>query len=303
MKTTQLLWVYQSYMAPNGGAKPHTHEYCHMLCIRKGGLRFTIENECFLLKEGNIVIVPKGCVHSFRNELPQTTDYYEIKFSILSRSVEQTMQDCGQFVWDDPFACRLVEHIAAEYQHRRTFRDESAAAALNTLLYHLTSDSRLLAQSEPQIIDTTGYTPLSKKTINFLCAHYNENLTLDDVSSGIGISKNYLCNAFKRNTGMTVLDCLNMIRVRKAAELIVYSDLPLNLVAQQCGYVSTSHFNRIFSHYAGIPPGQCRRAYSFSLVEQPHRTSGAFMYSVLAGKSISPRTINDFESGANQTKS
>jgi len=209
---------------------------------------------------------------------------------------------CGEFVWNDPFARLLVEHVAEEYQHCRTLSDESASSALNTLLYHLTSKKRLLQQSDPQIIDTTGYSSLSKKTIDFLCAHYSENLTLDDVSSGIKISKNYLCNAFKRNTGMTVLDCLNVIRVRKAAELIVYSDLPLNLVAQQCGYVSTSHFNRVFSRYAGIPPGQCRRAYSFSLVEQSHRTPGAFMYSVLAGKSISPRTINDFESGANQTE-
>ena len=94
-------------------------------------------------------------------------------------------------------------------------------------------------------------------------------------------------------------------RIRKAAELIVYSDLTLTQVAQMCGYVSTSHFNRVFARCVGLPPGQCRRAFSFDLHtggKQTRRTPDSFMYSVLAGKSISPRTIDSFEADGRLTE-
>jgi hypothetical protein len=62
-----------------------------------------------------------------------------------------------------------------------------------------------------------------------------------------------------------------------------------------CGYVSASHFNRVFMRYMGLPPGQCRRAYSFDLVNNSNRAADSFMYSVLAGKSINTAVINDYE--------
>ena len=298
MKKIQLLWVYYSCLTPETSAKSHSHDYWHLICVQ-GALQFTLENADFLLGCGDMVLVPRAGAHSFRNDASEKAAYYEIKFLIPNQALEQALLQCVQPICGDSFACRLVEHVADEYLHHRIMNDDSAASALSTLLYHLTSHRRMIGTGELPAIDTSDCNPLSKKVIDFLTAHYDKNLTLDDISAGVEITKNYLCNAFKRNTGMTILDCLNVIRVRKAAELIVYSDLSLSQVAQRCGYVSTSHFNRVFSRIAGIPPGQCRRAFSFdqlvSGTEQVHRNPGTFMYSVLAGKSISSRTINEFE--------
>ena len=111
----------------------------------------------------------------------------------------------------------------------------------------------------------------------------------------MGVTKNYLCNAFKSNTGITIVDCLNMIRIRKAAEQIVYSDLPLAQVAQMCGYVSVSHFNRVFMRYVGMPPGQCRRAYAYDVTGEDTLVPGGFISSVLTGRPITPEIIREFE--------
>ena len=299
MKKLQLLWVCSSYLTPNASVKSHSHEYCHLLCMREGELVFTLNGSEFAMRAGDIVLVPAGVLHEFQNKTAAKAEYYEIKFTLLNRALEQAVLAGKNYISNDSFACHLVEHVADEYLHNRTMSDDSATAALNTLMFHLTSETRIISEGDAPIIDTSDYSPTAKKVIDYLEANYSRNLTLDDVSAGVGISKNYLCNAFKSNTGITILDCLNMIRVRKAAELIVYSDLSLTQVAKMCGYVSTSHFNRVFSRVAGIPPGQCRRAFSFDCLssgsEQARRNPGTFMYSVLAGKSISPQTINEFE--------
>ena len=297
MKSVQLLWVYHSRLLPDCGMKSHSHEYYHLLCVDNGQLDFMLQDELFSLAPGDLVLVPKGCMHSFRNSSDTPVRYYEIKFTILAQSLSQALRSFTPCVRDDHFACSLVKHIAQEYLNCMSLKDDSAAAALSTLLFHLTAGDRLIQAGEPEVIDTTAFNPLARKVVGFLCAHYAEGIDLDAVSAGVGISKNYLCNAFKHNTGLTILDCLNAIRIRKAAELIVYSDLPLSQVAQMCGYISVPHFNRVFSRYVGLPPGQCRRAYSADLRTndtQPMRSSDAFMYSVLAGKSIAPSTINSY---------
>ena len=299
MNDIQLLWFFSSTMQKGPGVKPHTHDYFHLFCILDGSLTFTLDNETFILNKGDIVLVPKGAVHSFFNEHEAPTTYYEAKFTILGQRLNQILADTTKWVVRDEFAFGLVNHIANEYLYNtRILKDSSALSALQTLIFSLTTEARSVADDTNFFIDVTGYTQLSKKTIAFLTEHYSEDLTLDMISNGVGITKNYLCNAFKRDTSMTIVDCLNMIRIRKAAELIVYSDLPLAQVAHLCGYVSTSHFNRVFLRYVGLPPGQCRRAYPYDLMlraDKLQRNTNDFMYSVLAGKSISSNAISEFE--------
>jgi AraC-like DNA-binding protein len=110
--------------------------------------------------------------------------------------------------------------------------------------------------------------------------------------------------AFKKDTGFTILDCLNTIRIRRAAELIVYSDHGFAQVADMCGFTSVTHFNRVFLKYVGITPGQCRRAYPANILfgtgDGSANPSNRFMYSVLAHKTITPKMIRDL--GTSESK-
>ena len=295
MNDMQLLWVYNSQMAKDTVVKNHTHDYFHLVDIIEGPINFVLGDEEHILKKGDMILVHKGVNHSFRNENDETVSFNEIKFTVLSQPINKMLSITEGKVIHDEFASSLVTLIANEYRLNCNLKDDAAQSALKTLVMHLTAEARRETQAEAGVIDTSGFSKLSKRVIEYLTFHYPENLSLGDISEGVGITKNYLCNAFKNNTGITIIECLNMIRIRKAAEQIVYSDLPLSQVAQMCGYVSVSHFNRVFMRYMGLPPGQCRRAYSFDLVNRTERVDGSFMYSVLAGKSITLSAINEYE--------
>ena len=93
----------------------------------------------------------------------------------------------------------------------------------------------------------------------------------------------------------TVASASALFTPSRAAELIVYSDHSLSQVSSMCGYSSVSHFNRVFLKYAGITPGQARRAYPANILfgfpdraQKPASPSENFMYSVLARKRITP---------------
>ena len=295
MKEIQLLWVHSSQMMPGTAVKNHSHDYFHLIHVTDGRLRFVLADREMDLNAGDMVIVPQGKIHRFSNESAAMVCFHEVKFAVQGQGLPRLLAQDAPFVIRDSFAQKLVSQAAAEYAQNRAMKEEAAQAAISTLVLHLTAQARSLDQQTPGLIDTTGFNKLSCRVIGFLTDHYWENLSLDDISAGVEITKNYLCNAFKLNTGITIIDCLNMIRIRKAAEQIVYSDLPLAEVAQMCGYVSASHFNRVFMRYVGMPPGQCRRAYAYDVAGENARIPGSFISCVLAGKPISQEMLRGFE--------
>ena len=178
--------------------------------------------------------------------------------------------------------------------------DDEATAYLMAILSALGEQERTRQQQSFRYVDASAYSPLSQQIIRYLEEHYAEDLSLDSLAQVMGRNKSYLCAAFKNNTQFTILDCLSMIRIRRAAELVVYSEHSLAQVAQMCGFASVSHFNRVFLKYVGITPGQCRRAYPSGLLfgqwpgGVPERQNN-FMYSVLAQKRITPKMIKDLD--------
>lgn len=296
MKEIQLLWVHDSQMTPGTAVKNHAHDYFHLIDVTAGQMHFFLGEEELYLNPGDMVLVHRGKMHRFSNEGTQAVCFHEIKFTAQGQVLPRFLQSVDAGVIRDSFARQLVAQLAAEFAQNRSLKDEAAQAVLSALVLYLTAPARSQDRQTPGVIDITGYNKLSKRVIAFLTAHYPENLSLDDISAGVGVTKNYLCNAFKLNTGITIVDCLNMIRIRKAAEQIVYSDLPLTEVAQMCGYVSASHFNRVFMRYVGMPPGQCRRAYAYDVTGDDVRIPGAFISSVLAGRPITQEIVREFES-------
>ena len=295
MEEIQLLWAHDSRMLPGTVAKKHTHDYFHLIDVTQGQMQFYLEDTAFCLKEGDMILVCRGKPHSFANEMATDLYFREVKFSVYGQLLPQFLQAAEPGVVRDPFARKLVENLVEEYAQDLALKEDAALASLTALALYLTAPSRSKSRQEPGVIDTTGFNKLSVRVIRYLCDHYGEDLSLDDISAGVGVTKNYLCNAFKLNTNITIIDCLNMIRIRKAAEQIIYSDLPLSQVAQMCGYVSASHFNRVFMRYVGMPPGQCRRAYAYDISDNDSRNGNTFIGCVLAGKPITREVIRDFE--------
>lgn len=302
MEKLQILWVAKSYTLPKSGVKVHRHPYFHMFYIRTGQGRFCINGKQRMLHAGQTLLVPCETDHGYHNEEDQTMEYHEIKFKLPQSTLDTLLQELGVAVSDDPLVGELVEKILQEYSDLGSRADDSAAAYLLTVLNLLTKQQRYVKKRKFRFIDAASYSELSQQIIRYLEKNYAKDITLDSLAEELDYNKSYLCVAFKKDTQTTILDCLNMIRIRRAAELIVYSDHSLSQVAAMCGFASDSHFTRVFTKYVGITPGQCRRAHPAKIIYEklegvkPTDRPGRFMYSVLAQKQITPEMVRQLES-------
>jgi transcriptional regulator GlxA family with amidase domain len=58
--------------------------------------------------------------------------------------------------------------------------------------------------------------------------------------------------------GENLSSYLNRLRVDKAAEMLIETDLPLSGIAGSCGFEDQSWFSKIFKIYNGMSPGKYR---------------------------------------------
>ena len=307
MDPLQILWVAQSGVQPNAGVKPHTHPYFHMFLVLNGQAQFVVAEQSLTLNQDQCLIVPPDTLHSYANTTGSTTEYMEIKFTLHQTSMHARAMQISGRVLENVLASTLFKQILKEYSTKFNPADDAPAAYLSALLHALTEEFRQKNPRQFAYMDASECSEVAQQVIRYLESHYAEDVSLDALATDLGYNKTYLCGVFKRDTNLTILDCLNTIRIRRAAELIVYSDHSLSQVSELCGFSSVSHFNRVFLKYVGTTPGQCRRAYPMDAIITPHNqpqaTHTGFMYSVLARKRITPQSIQELNARESQNAS
>lgn len=301
MEKLQILWVSKTYAAPNAAVKTHQHPYYHMFHIRCGSVRFTAGKEEYLLKAGQSILVPQECMHGYVNEEAVTMEDYEIKFQITSNGAETSFQRQKVLLSDNALVGQLMEQILQEYADLGNRADDAAASYMTTILNLMSRQERYRKKKAFHFVDADSYSPLVQQIIHYLEQNYAREFSLDELAEKLDYHKSYLCVAFKKETQMTIVDCLNMVRIRRATELIVGSDQNLPQVATMCGFSSDSHFTRTFAKYVGVTPGHFRRIHPGSLIYEPKDAFSAgdrpnqFIYNVLAQKQITREMLLSME--------
>ncbi len=98
----------------------------------------------------------------------------------------------------------------------------------------------------------------SKKYISL---HYNDyNLSAGMVADYLGYSTNYFSRIFKTITGFYINDYIRQIRVMKAQELLLSSDMTITAIAAETGFANPNYFYSIFKKETGLTPAAYRSA-------------------------------------------
>jgi AraC-like DNA-binding protein/ligand-binding sensor protein len=101
--------------------------------------------------------------------------------------------------------------------------------------------------------------PLVTRAKRFMGEHQAESLSLDQMAKTLNVSTFYFCKMFKKATGLTFTDYLSRTRIERAKNLLLNPNVRVSEVAYDCGFISLTHFNRVFKRVAGKSPTDYRR--------------------------------------------
>jgi len=98
-----------------------------------------------------------------------------------------------------------------------------------------------------------------RKATEFLGAHLDGNIDLQQVAEACDLSVSHFARAFKQTFRRPPYKWLIERRVDSARDLMTNSRLPLADIAIQCGFADQSALNRSFKRIHGVAPGIWRR--------------------------------------------
>ncbi|GAA3401067.1 helix-turn-helix domain-containing protein [Paenibacillus hodogayensis] len=98
-----------------------------------------------------------------------------------------------------------------------------------------------------------------REVMNYVQQHVDEELSLQKVADRFALSVSYLSKLFKDESGVNFSDFVMELRMGKAREWLVHTDMPIKDIADKIGYASVQNFNRVFKQWSGLPPGEFRK--------------------------------------------
>ncbi|MGO2266275.1 MAG: helix-turn-helix domain-containing protein, partial [Vagococcus salmoninarum] len=97
--------------------------------------------------------------------------------------------------------------------------------------------------------------------IQYIHSHAFEDINLDSLADFMHLNKNYLCQLFKKEVGMTYIAYLNQFRIEQAKLFLRTTTDKLAVIAEKVGYKDPAYFRRIFKKTTGISPHHYRQTY------------------------------------------
>ncbi len=255
---------------------PHSHDFLEIECVITGSCRLFFEDTVLSLPQGTVCIVAPGSKHDV--EVPDDSTVYCLMlrrstfettfFSLLSRNDALSLffranlnEDQGPnylmfHAAGTPEIERAIRRAMYECFRNDTYSNTCAISYVHLLFAYLLR----AAGDSPNFYRYQAGADFSQ--ILHAIRHHYQTLTLTELAEQFHYSRPHLCTLIRQNTGMSFTELIKQIRMSRAEEYLMNTDLPVFEIAEIVGYHSADHFARVFRGSFSCSPQEYRRTHS-----------------------------------------
>jgi AraC-like DNA-binding protein len=101
--------------------------------------------------------------------------------------------------------------------------------------------------------------PVVVRLCDFIARNFRESIDSRAIAAAADIHPKYAMSVFRKSTGMTLSDYLNLMRLSYAQAMLMQEDANVLQIAMESGFGSLSAFNKSFRRVANMSPTDFRR--------------------------------------------
>jgi AraC family transcriptional regulator of arabinose operon len=144
--------------------------------------------------------------------------------------------------------CRLTV-----VEHRRNSADSPAILDYLMRVLLLTVD-RLITEQRPHL----GSAFLAYRIKHYIEEYATRNFQLQDIADHFNISVSRAVHLYKEVFGQSIMQHALEVKLNLARERIIYTDMPLDIIAATSGFANYTYFHRVFRRHFGLSPKEYR---------------------------------------------
>lgn len=250
----------------------HTHDEYEIYYLIRGERSYFIENRLYHVQPGSLVFINRNVIHMTSQ---YGENYHErIVLELNEEPLSSLLASTGELSLPDFF--RLHQGIIQVSPENQAYilslfdgiADELATQdpgfrlmALEKLTRLLVFSLRYFQCSEPELLSDSPIHRRISEIAAYICDHYADAGSLEQVAQHFYMSKSYLNRVFKECTGYTVNEYINVNRIQQARKLLAETTLPVSDIASSLGYESVTYFEKVFRKHTETSPLKYRRQY------------------------------------------
>jgi AraC-like DNA-binding protein len=242
----------------------HSHDFYEWMWLLESDTHIHIGGTVHRLSRGDFCLLPPNILHAELN----TSDTQPYQSLWCCYSGDSDLVYCTlcsiapvghlhasvyRIIHAPPLIGTLLVMIERELRSNQPHAEQVCHSLVSTLAHLLTrAFETSLALSSVDALSES----IERRVVKYLNQSYADDIGLNDVARAVGMSRNYLCAAFKRETGDTVGDRLTRIRLERAKLLLLEGTLSVSEIAKAVGYESPARFSRAFQRHERIAPSR-----------------------------------------------
>jgi AraC family transcriptional regulator of arabinose operon len=258
------------YHQPAGYLAGHFRENESYITKRPEGMQdwlilFTLDGEGYFqtpsgekhCAAGDIALLKAGVSHQYGTCLGKTWHFVWAHFPHLSETA---------FLPDEEV---FITRVHSEHIRKRIYRSFKRVlrdSRERTGLWHELCENSireillLLAERVNKKID-----PRVEQVLHTLSHKMKETIRMDDLAKTACLSSSRLSHLFKQETGNSILETLNRMRLHQAALLLEHTDRTAMEAALDVGFQNYNHFAELFRKQYGVSPRTYKKSNKSSI--------------------------------------
>ena len=232
----------------------HWHEHIELLYVKKGTCMVQGNGVEVTAGEGEIIMITPNCIHYIYTS-DDVCMYYCITVDKSFCDKSGIPISSGHFAMNipDEYAKVCYKNIIEIMLNKPRYYKEEVKALVVQLMIRCCRS----AENIQMFADTKEITSqLVVKAIDYIYAHFNEPITVNELCTYLGFSKYYVCRKFKAQTGKTIIDYVNYLRCMNAKRLIESGKVNITESARLSGFNNMSYFTRTYRRHMGDLPSK-----------------------------------------------
>ena len=241
----------------NRNSRCNLHENLELLYFMEGSGRVRCGNELYQVSAGDCIAVNSYMVHQIL--IDENTHYSCL---IIDNSFCKTNDidiHALQFTAKihDASLNTYYRNVMDTYSDGQSFGNTAVKCAVLTLLLYLCRHYSTPKAGVLSVDDRTfNYVRLAT---DYIRQNVSKKISLEDIASTVGLSIYHFSREFKKVTGYSVMQYVNIIRCEYAQELLTSGKYKIKEVALLCGFNSYSYFSNIYKSYTGMLPSEQKK--------------------------------------------
>ena len=240
----------------------HLHRHIEVVYMFEGHSGALVDSRPVDIHEDCLFIVFPSQVHSYEGLDPQAYHLMIIDpdlFPELSSKFDGTLPENPvlENASAHPELLTLLELIRKANQDRKNTDEQSSEAALRGLglaFLSLFLDLLPLEKSEGRNGDSV------RKVLDYCAMHYTEDISLEELSRSLHMSKYYVSHIFSDQLHTGFIDYINTLRLSEACRYLESTEKNVTEIGELVGFGTTRTFNRVFKSRYQVSPSEYRQS-------------------------------------------